>query len=399
MQKDNDEIITLLKRVSMFAEAPAETLAEITTLLEPLELRGEETVFQQGDLGDSLYLIAAGRVRVHHEDKDLDELGRGDIFGEMALLDTEPRSASVTTLEKATLFRLEQRAFNSFLLANPEIARGIIRTLNQRLRARMRDLSDLQSAMGKLYQLSAKAERLSRELRDASEVQASFLPQTLPQLPGWAFAAGWQPAKEVSGDFYDVVPLEQCLGIVIADVADKGMPAALFMALTRSTIRSSVSAASTPAKSITQANRLLCKDASQGMFVTLFYAQLEPESSHISYVNAGHNPPLVLDSVGGTFSELGRTGLFLGWDETATYETGTAFLEPGDVLLLYTDGVTEATDPHGETFGEARLKHCLLKHQRASPEEILQRLQDDLRAFIGGAEPFDDITLMIVKRL
>ncbi|MGH2522866.1 MAG: PP2C family protein-serine/threonine phosphatase, partial [Anaerolineales bacterium] len=145
----------------------------------------------------------------------------------------------------------------------------------------------------RLYQLAVEKGRLERELQLAREVQASLLPRAIPNIPGWEFAARWQPAREVAGDYYDFISGDPAsLGLVIADVTDKGMPAALFMALTRSIVRASALQAITPAEGITQANRLICADATNSMFVTLLYACLRPATGELAYVNAGHNPPL-----------------------------------------------------------------------------------------------------------
>jgi sigma-B regulation protein RsbU (phosphoserine phosphatase) len=146
----------------------------------------------------------------------------------------------------------------------------------------------------RLYQVAVEKGRMVRELQMAYEVQAGLLPRETPQIPGWELAARWQPAREVAGDYYDFISLDGGqLGLVIADVSDKGMPAALFMALTRSTVRASIGRASSPADGIAHANRLICADSTGGMFVTLFYALLNPTTGEFTYVNAGHNPPLL----------------------------------------------------------------------------------------------------------
>jgi len=192
----------------------------------------------------------------------------------------------------------------------------------------------------RLYQLAVEKGRMERELQVAREVQTSLLPRETPQIPGWEFAACWHPAREVAGDYYDFVPLGGGkLGLVIADVSDKGMPAALFMALTRSIVRASVSHASSPAAAIAHANRLICADASDGMFITLFYALLDPATGEFTYVNAGHNPPL-LCGPNGRLTELTLTGMALGVLTDSQFEEHTARLDPDDFILLYTDGVT-----------------------------------------------------------
>lgn len=387
-----------LRVAPLFAGLSEHALARLAALLTPLELAPGEQVFAKGDAGDALYLVTAGEMRVRDGEKVIDELGPGDVFGEMALLDEERRSASVSAAAPSSLLRLERAAFAQLLEAEPSVSREVVKVLSRRLRAAMRQMAEDHRYIARLYQASREAERMSQELELASQVQTGFLPEAAPELPGWAFAAGWQPARELSGDFYDFIELEPGLGLVVADVADKGMPAALFMALTRSVLRGSVGATRAPERAVAQANRLLAADAAGGMFVTLFYAQLEPAGT-LRYVNAGHNPPLHLRAAAGTVAPLARTGIVLGWDADAAFESRALELDPGDLLLIYTDGVTEAVSAAGEAFGEARLERYLLEHHHLGAHALVQGLQETLQRFTGGREPFDDITLLAAQRL
>ena len=249
----------------------------------------------------------------------------------------------------------------------------------------------------RLYQIAIEKGRMERELQVAREVQSSLIPHQTPHVAGWDFAARWKPAREVSGDFYDFVATGQQLGLLIADVSDKGMPAALFMALSRSILRASVSAGRSPAKSIGQANRLICADSVNSMFVTLFYAQLDPKSGKLTYVNAGHNPPLLYRAQQDELIELTRTGTPLGLFQTAEFEQRRTQLEPGDFLVLYTDGLSEAMDIEHCMFGEERLRRALLDHCHASAEDIAEALEQAVNAFAGATPPSDDITFVIAR--
>jgi sigma-B regulation protein RsbU (phosphoserine phosphatase) len=255
----------------------------------------------------------------------------------------------------------------------------------------------------RLYQVAVEKGRMERELQMAREIQAGLLPRETPQVPGWEFAVRWQPAREVAGDYYDFFPLDDGrLGLVIADVSDKGMHSALFMALTRSTVRASVGRAPSPADDIGHANQILCADSTGSMFVTLFYALLDPATGELTYVNAGHNPPLLCrqsDLAGPhQLAELTRTGVALGVMPDASFEQGTLQLDLGDFVLLYTDGVTEATDSLGQEFGEERLRKIALGQRRASAAQVVVTLEQALHDFVGSASPFDDITIVAVKR-
>ena len=244
-------------------------------------------------------------------------------------------------------------------------------------------------------------ETVARELALAGQIQAEFLPDNLPEVPGWQLAAMLEPARETSGDFYDVIPLPSGrLGILIADVADKGMGAALYMALSRTLIRTyAVEHETQPGLVFAAANHRILADTRAGLFVTVFYGVLDPTSGELTYSNAGHNPPYLLSSRNGNaIQELDRTGVPLGILDGGTWQQRTAHLAPGDVLLLYTDGITEAQNAQGAFFDEDRLLEVVRASAGRSALDIQNGLIAQVDAFVGDAPQFDDITLMVVVR-
>ncbi len=253
----------------------------------------------------------------------------------------------------------------------------------------------------RLYQLALEKTRMEHELQLARELQASLIPRETPRLPGWDFAALWQPAQIVSGDFYDFFPINlgPLQGMMIADVSGKGLPAALFMAMARSTIRASLTTTCCCADCIAHANRVLCADTANGMFVTLCYAQLDPFTGELIYVNAGHNPPLLYRQAEDQFAELTRTGSALGLDERYLFDQRTVRLDPGDWIVFYTDGVTEAINSREQEFGKERVRQVVFDKRRAPAPELVKALNCALRDFSGAAPQFDDITLVVMKRL
>ncbi len=252
----------------------------------------------------------------------------------------------------------------------------------------------------RLYQVAVEKGRMERELQMAYRVQSSLIPEETPQLAGWEFAALWQPAREVAGDYYDFILGENDkIGLVIADVTDKGMPAALFMALTRSIVRASLDQVLPPAEGLTKANRLICADLTTNMPVTLFYGLLEPTKGELTYVNAGHNPPIHYRADRDHFVKLNRTGMFLGFDHEATYEQQIQAIQSGDFIIFYTDGVTDAIDAEDHLFGQERLEEILETTRNSSATEILANIESAVSDFIGGTAPYDDITLLVLKRL
>lgn len=252
----------------------------------------------------------------------------------------------------------------------------------------------------RLYAMAIEKGRMERELSVARSVQTSLLPRSTPQLHGWEIATRWLPARQVAGDYYDFIPLHGEMGLVIADVTDKGMPAALFMAFARSTLRASVSSIPTPAEALTHANSLISADSYNSMFVTLLYGALNPETGILTYVNAGHTPPIRVRSQAPTqLTRLGRPSLPMGIDETTVYTQEQIQIEPGEILIAYTDGATDALNNSKQDFGVQRLEKVILEYQHCSAEELAAAIETAIHDFIGGSDQFDDITLMILKRL
>ena len=242
-------------------------------------------------------------------------------------------------------------------------------------------------------------ERLETEVQLARQIQQTFIPDSLPQIEGWEFAARWRTARQVGGDFYDVFDLpNNRIGLFIADVADKGMPAALFMALTRTLVRAAVIESDSPAQAMKRVNDLLIPDTRQGMFVTAVYAVLDLDKNEFTYVNAGHNPPLWVRS-DGTIERLTRTAVALGVLINDPVEQRTIHLENDDSLLLYTDGLTESFNNDGEFFGEARLNEAILANHCSSAEELMDVVEKSLLDFVQDVPPADDLTMLVVRRV
>lgn len=241
-------------------------------------------------------------------------------------------------------------------------------------------------------------ERLETEVQLARQIQKTFLPDTLPTHPHWQLSARWRTARQVGGDFYDVIELpNDRLGLFIADVADKGMPAALFMALTRTLVHAAAGETASPAEALRRVNELLLPDTKQGMFVTAVYAVLDLNTGEFTYANAGHNPPLWVrrDSL----EKLTRTGVALGASEDSHMTERTIQLTEGESLLLYTDGLTEAFNLEGDMFGDERLLRALGWQESASADDMIKAVESALDDFAGNAPPSDDLTMLAVRRV
>jgi serine phosphatase RsbU (regulator of sigma subunit) len=253
----------------------------------------------------------------------------------------------------------------------------------------------------RVYAQTLNHQRVEQELALAWQIQESFLPDELPQVSGWQLAAALEPARETSGDFYDIIPLaEGKLGVLIADVADKGTGAALYMAVSRTLIRTYATEFAThPELALQAANRRIMTDTRADLFVSVFYAVLDVTTGALTYCNAGHNPPYFVSPQNDRETlKLTRTGMALGVVEDATWEQKTIHLAAGDLLVLYTDGVTDADNGQDGFFGEERLLEAMLAHCDDSAQEIQAALVAEVHKFVGAAPQFDDITLMVIKR-
>jgi sigma-B regulation protein RsbU (phosphoserine phosphatase) len=263
---------------------------------------------------------------------------------------------------------------------------GLIETLREKI-------AQLEAAQAELV----KKERMERELELARQVQQSVLPRIFPLMPGYAFAARNKPARQVGGDLYDVILLDaHHFGVAIADVSDKGMPAALYMALTRSLLVAEARRERSPRAALANVHRLLLQLGKPNMFVTVFYGIVDGPARRLTYTRAGHDRPLLLR--GGTIQSLGGSGTFLGFPDLDDLHLSEEQMDlaPGDRLVLYTDGLTDAVGPDGHSFELERLKALLQSHAHLAPDKLCAATFADLAAYQGAAEQYDDMTMLVV---
>lgn len=261
-------------------------------------------------------------------------------------------------------------------------------------------VEDLDSYIENLRTVTAEKERINAELDLASNIQAHMLPCIFPAFPDheeFDIYATMTPAKEVGGDFYDFFMLDEThVAAVMADVSGKGVPAALFMVITKTLIKNHAQSGLSPADVFTTVNRMLCEGNDAGLFVTAWLGVLDTKSGKLVYVNAGHNPPLLRQNGGGFEYIKSRPGFVLAGMDTIKYRQNELIMNEGDRLFLYTDGITEATSARKELYGEERLQRYLNSHCDASSEEILPDLKKDIDSFVGEAPQFDDMTMLML---
>lgn len=392
--------------------------AELTRMINSLPVQTFEPgtyLFRDGDPGEELYVVMDGTLEVVLGAGTPDELllkvcGPGEYIGEMGLVQPDgKRTATVRAKTRAQTWVMSRLKFMEMLERWPLIAYTMVSTLSQRLGSTndstFRDLTEKNHALQKAYdELKAaqeqliEKERLERELKVAADIQLSILPDVLPAVVGFDFGARILPARRVGGDFYDVFVLEQPghTGVVIGDVADKGVPAALFMARAHALIMAEADRGVTPGEVLMLANEHITRLQKSAQFVTALYGILDSSTRDFAYARAGHEPPLVLHADGGVERVPHAPGMSLGLWEEITLDERIVRLEKGSTLLLFTDGMTDCRNPQGESFGIDRIRDILAGYRDLSGQAVCDRLFDALTAFQNGASQDDDVTLVAV---
>ena len=392
--------------------------AELETLCRVAALRTypiDTLLCREGEIEHTFYIVADGQVAITHhlsakEERLIALLSPGDFFGEMALIEHKPRSASVRTVTIATVLEISEEVFNSLLRQSPAMALSMIRYITANLRAAdqaaIMDLAQKNTELAKAYEelkaaqteLVAK-ERIERELEIAGEVQRNLLPAEFPPAPGYSFAGRNVPARQVGGDMYDVIKIDaEHVGLLMADVSDKSVHAALIMAVTRTLFLAHARQSLSPADVALAVHAgLLEVSANDDMFVTAFYGVLHLPSGALNYVRAGQDKPLLYRAAGGPPERLEAEGRFLGMLEGLVLEERHVTLEPGDLLVAYSDGIPDAINLNIDDFGLDRLIE-LIDQNRAQPvDAVCRAIFEGVFAFRGLAEAFDDITVLVTR--
>lgn len=315
----------------------------------------------------------------------------------------DPRFASGTVVLQgvrsvlAVPLGVAEKVFG-IIYADSPIAEGRFTEDHLKVLTTLASVAAIRVENARLVEARFQQERLERELQLAMEIQQRFQPTAPPVVAGYEFQGISFPCYEIGGDYYDFIQREDGrLVIALGDVSGKGTAAALLMSSLHASIHAQTGSHDTLVETISAVNRYLADNIPSNRFVTLFYAELDPESGAVSFLNAGHNPPLIVHAAG-TVEQLASGGLPLGIKANAEYREGRTNLAPGDVLVIYSDGVTEAASPSGEEFGPTRLYEVVSRNVDASAAGIRDRIESALTKFSQGTQAADDITLVIVKR-
>lgn len=344
-----------------------------------------EQIFAEGDPGDALYVLLEGDVEISHEGSHIDFLRSRTIFGEMALVDEGRRSATAVAVTPVTVLAIDRGGFRDILRSRPEFATEVMAIMTARLR--------------RLTGQEVQRQRIEQELEIGRNIQRSLLPETDPQLPGWEVASYYQAARQVGGDMYDyILPPDDSadLVILIADVTGKGVPAAMFMAVARTMLHMETRRGHGPAAILQQVNETILTDSRTPLFLSALCARLA--NSEITFASAGHEAPLLRPAAGGPARFLPSEGLVLGAFPQARYEDRSLEMAPGDTVLLYTDGVTEARNGAGKFFGEERLLQAAADTPGHSPAQLIASVIAAVDTYRGDMPQADDLTLVAFRR-
>ena len=403
-----------LRQVPLFASLPQEEIDRLAETLESVQVNQGSLLFREGDPGGCCYFILDGEVEVLKAHGTPDERllavgGPGTSLGEMELFSqVHARTATIRAKSPLQVLGMRREDLERLLQRQPTLAFQLVRTLSQRLEESenltVADLREknrlLQQAYDELKAAQAQIiekEKLERELEVARQIQTSILPRSLPAHDRLEFSARMVPMSAVGGDFYDVLALEDgALGVAVGDVTGHGVPAALLMSLTVTLLRSEARRTDSPAEVLRAVNRGLMQVNDTGYFVTALYGILPASGSRFQYARAGHSVPLLLDAGRQPVAVAQGVGQPLGLFEEMLVDESGLDLPPGGLLLLYTDGVTEAINPQGEFFGDDRLLGALQAADGAGPTQACEAVWDALQAYQAGASQEDDVTLLAV---
>jgi serine phosphatase RsbU (regulator of sigma subunit) len=405
-----------LASIPLFASLPAEEIRHLEATLSALTLPAGKVLFHEGHADDKFYILLEGQVEVvkslgKPEERILGVRTAGNLLGEMSLFTKDGRhTASVRSLTPLGLRKVTRIELDALLHRQPQLAYEIIRMLSKRLEESenitILDLKEKNQRLSEAYEELKNAqeqiiekERLEKELEISRQIQQSILPSTLPTPKGYEFGALMIPARAVGGDFYTFFELpKDRLGIVVGDVSDKGVPAALFMALTYSLMRAEGVRTSSPVKALHQVNKHLLQMNSSCMFVTLVYGILDYGSGDFHFARSAHPAPYLLDENSHSVVIPVTVAQPLGLFEEPPIDEQCVHLPPGGTLLLYSDGITETMDAQGAEFGLESLNQSMSTNHSLPAQEICEALWKDVKAYGGDLPQHDDFTTVIVKR-
>lgn len=411
----SEEDIYLLSQTPLFAELPPVELEFLARNLRGCQFRAGELVMREAEQGDFFYILRKGQVEVikalgSPQESLLAVRGAGEFVGELSLLNRAGlRTASVRARTPLLAWEMTCQDFDALLDRQPRLAVKMVRVLSDRLTAAhevaIQDLTEKNRQLAQAYdELKAaqaqiiEKERLERELQLAHQIQMAILPAALPQAVGFDFGACLLPARSVGGDFYDVLRLdEHRLGIMVGDVTDKGVPAAIFMAQVHAFLVAEAEHCLSPGEVLREVNHHLMAMTDSGLFVTVLYGVLDCRDGQFRYARAGHELPLLVGQGECMVFKPLSPGQPLGLFDEPLLDEQALGLAPGQCLLLYTDGINDERNPAGEVYGMPRLQSALKAAASPTAQALVDYVLDAVLTHLDGAPQDDDITLLAIQ--
>lgn len=387
-------LLPLIARHALFEGVPSPTLEPLLQRCEIRRLGAGEVLLAPGQTNRTLFLLLEGQLTARIERVDSEQgfvIRPGECTGEISVVDCRPATAFVVADQPSRVLALPESQLWEGFLGVPRIAKNFVRLFADRFRART-------ETMQQALEQQLRYEHMQKELRIAQEIQMGMLPHELDFAPEIDLAAEMTPAQLVGGDFYDAFPVgaEDCC-LAIGDVSGKGVPAALFMVRILTLLRTELLKDQPLDAALSKINATLCKDNPTSMFATLVVAIVNRRTGDVRYVNAGHDP-ILHGARGVLYRPLPPPGgILIGVDEGAAYEVASLRLRRNDVLVLYTDGVTEAMSRGHALFSAERLLACLGDRPAVSARELAERIRLAVSGFTAGAPPSDDVTLAVLR--
>ncbi len=408
-------INSILSRIPFFSTLPPAELDALAASLSEKIYPAQTVLLHEGEYGDKFYIVLDGQIAIlkamgSDDERLLGLRGVGEFIGEMGLLNRDGRrTASARVYTDARLLEMTRADFDALLTRVPTIAYEMLRVLSARLdeahnnaiaelMVRNRELAAAYAELQAAQEQIIEKEILDRELVQAKEIQESMLPKTLPSLDSFEIGALMIPARMIGGDFFDVFPLDSNnLGIAVGDVSGKGIPAALFMALTTRLLKAEARIGVSPDKTMLRVNQHLLEMNTTGMFVTLLYGVLSQKTGEFTYVRAGHEYPLVWDHNHRQIPIDHDRGNPLGLFHSPLLDIQEVLLPRGSTLFLYSDGVTEAYNEEEKLFGMECIEALIPDLLENPAQDICDQLLTKLKIYQGNLPQSDDITLLTLK--
>jgi serine phosphatase RsbU (regulator of sigma subunit) len=407
------DLQTFFQEIPILAHLPIEDQLFVAQHHIILDVPPQTIIFREGEDAEFLYIVIHGHIQIikglnTQDEYVVAERGAGELFGEMAFWNDGLRTASVRTTGQTRLLKIPKPYFIELLQRQPGLVFEIAKVLTSRLdEAHNLTIDELRQNNLRLRQLNLELQqaqteviekkKLDHELFLAYEIQMSILPNSLPTLAGFDFGARLTPARTVGGDLFDFIKLdENRVGVLVGDVSDKGVPAAIFMAQARALFRAEASRNLSPAEVLYRANRHLLEMNARGLFVSAIYGIVDNQTREFTYVRAGHDIPLVMQKDGQVSLTTSGRGQILGVFDAPVLQEQTISLTPGMMVLLYTDGATDVHDSQGKIFGQEKLQSAFAGCHQSTAQQTCDALFRTLSNYRQNTAQFDDITLVAI---